>query len=318
MRGRRLSVHSRGTTLTDVVIVLTILLLGSAVVSSAVCRSRETANRVKCASNLKQVGLAILLYAKDNAGHYPRTTYDPTSAVTTQYTRWQTPTPIHLSGPEANDVTAAMFLLLRTQDITSEVFTCPTADAVRWDYDGGTVTSVSNFPHRGVLSYGYANPYPTPEAVKKGYRLNDSISAEFAVAADMSPGGPALATLKPTDSMRDMKAGNSRNHDGDGQNVLFGDGHVEFLMNPFVGVQRDNIFIAAGGPVVVGQAFATSPVDMNDSVILPTALDGPTPPTPPGPPWYTHLSVLIVIGSIVILVMAVCCRRQPTRLAAAG
>jgi hypothetical protein len=34
-------------------------------------------------------------------------------------------------------------------------------------------------------------------------------------------------------------------------NVLFGDGHVEFVQNPFVGVQRDHIYTsspAAGTP----------------------------------------------------------------------
>jgi hypothetical protein len=46
--------------------------------------------------------------------------------------------------------------------------------------------------------------------------------------------------------------------------VLFGDGHVEFLQNPFVGVQRDHIFTNKKGQVVA------SPVDANDSVLLPT------------------------------------------------
>jgi type II secretory pathway pseudopilin PulG len=35
----------------------------------SLCRSSETANRVKCASNLRQIGQAIALYARDNGGH---------------------------------------------------------------------------------------------------------------------------------------------------------------------------------------------------------------------------------------------------------
>jgi prepilin-type processing-associated H-X9-DG protein len=61
-----------------------------------------------------------------------------------------------------------------------------------------------------------------------------------------------------------MKQANSNNHEDDGQNVLYGDGHVEFQKNPFVGVQRDNIYTTQAG-VVVG-----SPVNSNDSVMLPT------------------------------------------------
>lgn len=34
-------------------------------------RGREVANRVKCMSNLRQIGYALQLYAKDQGGHYP-------------------------------------------------------------------------------------------------------------------------------------------------------------------------------------------------------------------------------------------------------
>ena len=94
------------------------------------------------------------------------------------------------------------------------------------------------------------------------------MSAEFAVAADINPGtaGTGDNVLHPTTTSgaRNMKFANSDNHDHDGQNVLFGDGHVEFLQNPFVGVKRDQIFANKKGQVVA------SPVDAEDSVLLPT------------------------------------------------
>ena len=37
----------------------------------SLCRAREPANRIKCASNLRQIGQAITAYAQDNGGHYP-------------------------------------------------------------------------------------------------------------------------------------------------------------------------------------------------------------------------------------------------------
>jgi prepilin-type processing-associated H-X9-DG protein len=67
-----------------------------------------------------------------------------------------------------------------------------------------------------------------------------------------------------TSSAKDMKFANSSNHDRDGQNILFGDGHVEFLQNPFVGIKRDHIYANKKGQVVA------SPVDAEDSVLLPT------------------------------------------------
>ena len=48
-----------------------------------------------------------------------------------------------------------------------------------------------------------------------------------------------------------MRLANSNNHDKDGQNILYGDGHVAWESNPFVGVNRDNIYTTADGKVIV-------------------------------------------------------------------
>jgi len=37
----------------------------------------ESASREKCGNNLRQIGQAILLYANENKGKYPRTFYKP-------------------------------------------------------------------------------------------------------------------------------------------------------------------------------------------------------------------------------------------------
>ena len=99
--------------------------------------------------------------------------------------------------------------------------------------------------------------------------------AEFAVAADMNPGTSGgtvnVASVTTTSSASDMKNANSRNHDGDGQNILYGDGHVSFEQNPFVGVHRDNIFTTkANSSAFTGGPVIASPFDANDSILLPT------------------------------------------------
>ena len=71
-----------------------------------------------------------------------------------------------------------------------------------------------------------------------------------------------------------MREGNSNNHGKDGQNVLYGDGHVEFQNNPFCGTSRDNIY-TRGGPTWdtadrPSQDLIASPYTANDSVLLPT------------------------------------------------
>ena len=270
----------RGFGLADLLVVVVLIPLLAVLFMACRERQHEGSGRLKCSSNLRQIGQAILLYANENKGAYPRTTYVGGDVVKPVWgTGAPSTQPFASDGPAPNDVTAAIFLLLRTQEIGSEVFTCPSSNAERWDFGGGSNTALnwSNWEgHAGVklhLSYSLANPYPDDAAVKKGYKLTTAITAEFAVASDLNPGaanGSNVLNVITTSSSSAMKMGNSRNHDQDGQNVLYGDGHVEFQQNPFCGVARDNIFARrAASSGFASSAIVDSPLDADDSVLLP-------------------------------------------------
>jgi hypothetical protein len=71
---------------------------------------------------------------------------------------------------EGQDVSAAMFLLLRAGTITSEVFDCPSTQPTKWDYGAGangdqnwTVWSSTTSTTLVNLSYSYENPYPASQ-----------------------------------------------------------------------------------------------------------------------------------------------------------
>jgi prepilin-type processing-associated H-X9-DG protein len=122
-----------------------------------------------------------------------------------------------------------------------------------------------------------ANPYPTKEAVAKGFRMNNALGAEFVIAGDMNPGVDMVTKVNVNSPAAELKKTNSINHGPDGQNFLFADGHVEFDNNAFCGVKRDNVYSYGpsgddakdkGGDGIVG-----APVGPNDSVLLPTAKD---------------------------------------------
>ena len=132
------------------------LLLGSALLPT-LCRAREPANRVKCASNLKQIGQAMLLYANENRGAYPD------SIVT----------------------------LLRTQDLVTDVLTCPSGNAEK----AASVDALAAGLTERNCSYLYYGDGVTRDA----------------------PADAVVMIERPDD------------HDGDGANALFADGHVEFL-----------------------------------------------------------------------------------------
>ncbi len=65
---------------------------------------------------------------------------------------------------------------------------------------------------------------------------------------------PLLADCPPPDAT----TGNSLNHGGRGQNVLFHDGHVEFCTTRNVGVDGDDIFLNRDGKVARGVAWSDS------------------------------------------------------------
>ena len=94
------------------------------------------------------------------------------------------------------------------------------------------------------------------------------------MAADLNS-GTSHAGLAPGAPTRAMQNANSRNHEGDGQNVLYADGHVEFASSPFVGVGGDNIYAPGSGDNIIAAS-----VNSNDSILLPTAKQEPEKPQP--------------------------------------
>jgi prepilin-type processing-associated H-X9-DG protein len=180
------------------------------------------------------------------------------------------PDPFRAGGPLPNDVTAAVFLLLRTERFPPAILDCPYNDVHEFAPEPADPQVRSNFSDfKKYLGYSFAKPYPDTSAVTAGgYKWTGRLSAEFALAADINPGMRTgyddVLTPTATSPWNVMKKANSENHERDGQNVLYGDGHVTWTHNPFCGVSADNIYTTRNGQI------EASPVDRNDSVLLPT------------------------------------------------
>ena len=268
MQGR---MRRRGFTLIEILVSIGIIMILVGFVLATVEKVRHRAYIADCASNLRQIGAAITSYCNENHGNFPRTRYVPGSAVT-MGTGSNAPDPFAAPpvGPSPNDVTAPWFLLMRAARLPPAIMLCPYNDVNEFQAEKANLFTHGNFTdYKKNLGYSFANPYPDSVAEAAGYHLTGKTSAQFAVAADLNPGYKAPGNRQnanaavPGASWSQIKISNSENHEQDGENVLYGDGHVDWCKNPLAGIAGDNIFTNKKGQI------EASPTDKNDSVLLP-------------------------------------------------
>jgi len=109
---KRLTVSraSPAFTLIELLVVIAIIAILAALIFPVFSRAREKARQASCASNLKQLGLAMQMYADDYDGFYTRGQFWPWDSSHT----W-----IHTTRPYVGN---------------DEVFHCPSADPNRFSY----------------------------------------------------------------------------------------------------------------------------------------------------------------------------------------
>jgi len=265
-----------GFTLVELLVVIGIIALLISILLPALNSAKERANRVKCASNLKQIGTGLMLYNNDNKT-YPRAIYVPGTGLTAgAFAPSTNADPFNTANQ--HNVGVALFLLCRTVDLTTQVFICPSTSD---DNDPSTVAVGlrANFSASNNLSYAISNPYPKSGAgVTDGYKWSANVAADWAIGGDRCNTGsanianPGLASITYGATADLQRKANSRNHDGDGQNVLYNDGHVDWKTTIWAGSQNDPVY-ASNTQVQAGASITSTsdytPLWAMDSVFVP-------------------------------------------------
>jgi prepilin-type N-terminal cleavage/methylation domain-containing protein/prepilin-type processing-associated H-X9-DG protein len=108
----------RGFTLVELLVVIGIIALLIAILMPALGRARQQAQRVQCLSNLRQIGMATIMYCTDNKGWFPRAAAggEPTFAsVYDDFIYWQ-------AGRDPNQGALVKYL---GRTFNPNLFTCP-------------------------------------------------------------------------------------------------------------------------------------------------------------------------------------------------
>jgi len=181
-----------------------------------------------------------------------------------------------------DDLTAALFLLIRYGHITPEAFICPSTDHKPDSLGSKGPLERSNFertdPPGENLSYGYCNPYWSWPQIKLAARFNTFLPrpgkapAGYAIAADRNDCIDRFAAWDNPNAPRELMIRmNSLNHRSAGQNVLYQDGHVIWAQTPFAGLLSDHIYINGkiNGGAISPPWIQSTPFCEYDTVILP-------------------------------------------------
>ncbi|HUT29810.1 MAG TPA: hypothetical protein VMX13_08460 [Sedimentisphaerales bacterium] len=242
-------------------------------------RSRQTAIRLLCQTNLEGIGRAMTAYANDNAGRYPRAGGE--GSYWTDAGKIQSAFAILFEDafaglvidPETGEVivpgeatiTSSFYLLVKHSMAKPKQFVCkgdigavewriseyyrtvgPVGMDMRRAWDFGDASrfggrSGPQLPYPGeMVSYSYHTPYSLEGSIET-FVITDLSNPASPVCADRNPYLDKNAPPPPGDA-NGIRSYNSASHLGWGQNVLYKDGHVKFETSPIVGIAGDNIY----------------------------------------------------------------------------
>src|SRR5882762_9982403 len=137
----------RGTAFIELLVIIAIIGMLIAILIPMFMSARQRSTRFKCQNNLRELGRAMFSYATNNHGRFPSTRPSTDGVRKPDLTNsgHAATQPFAIDGPAANNIPAAMFLLLRTEEVPAYRFVCPNTLKVPEQFSGDGPLQHSNF-----------------------------------------------------------------------------------------------------------------------------------------------------------------------------
>jgi type II secretory pathway pseudopilin PulG len=199
-------------TLVELLVVIGIIAVLMGILLPALSAVKRTAQRVVCGSNLSGIGKALLLYANEYGGDYPRAGGAGSRWGTAgDISNWTSQTGKQYGLPPncLVTITSSLYLLVKFADVTPGQFVCKgdagarelkLSDATKglpagvddvtdvWDFGSATQNSTAPYWPGHYDSYAYHCPYDNT-------KITPNLS--FALRSDSSPASPVCADRNP-------------------------------------------------------------------------------------------------------------------------
>jgi prepilin-type N-terminal cleavage/methylation domain-containing protein len=295
----------KGFTLIELLVVIAIIALLIAILLPSLGRARELANRTACSANITGIIKSSVIYAQSNQDSFPtpgnyqganqyRTDVNITGDSTqadAAILEIQASTNSGDADYKANavktrgNVNSALWMLVLQGGVSAKGLLCK-SDPVASSPSKLTNTSGKYFltpDSNRAVSYSIAYPYASNGSLGGWWR--DNTESDVPIVADMAPASGTGSPVRNPAALTIVAAGgsakqwNSNNHNGEGQEVGFGDAHVEWTTKPTVGPvntalnDNDNIWSAMTAATtstpVTGQTATTGTIPNRASTSKP-------------------------------------------------